>query len=117
MRQQTLDSLRDSDAKEQTLRSAWTFRRCATTASRFRSPKSDVLLMPDAVDPIYIKTIQALPHGVTLFRRPTELQYREHPATIRCVVPACEREWRAGTQFSLVCGEPITWRAIADIAQ
>ncbi len=76
-----------------------------------------MLLLPNTVGPQYILTIQVLPHGVTLYRRPTVRQYMEHLATINCVVPACRREWRMGTQFYLECGEPIAWRAIADIAQ
>mgnify|MGYP000385306328 CR=1 FL=1 len=79
--------------------------------------KADVLLLPNVVGPQHILTIQVLPRGVTLYRRPTVRQYREHLATIHCVVPACGREWRIGTQLCLECGEPITSRAIADIAQ
>ena len=36
--------------------------------------KADVLLLPDAVGPQFILTIQASPHGVTLYRRPAEQQ-------------------------------------------
>ncbi len=79
-------------------------------------PKADVLLRPRVVGPQYYLPIQVLPLGVTLYRRPTVRQYREHLATNHCVVPACKREWRIGTNF-LERGEPITWRAIAATAQ
>ncbi len=88
----------------------------ADKVTTFKS-KADVLLLPNVVGPQYILRIHVLPIGVTLYRRPTVRQYREHLATISCVVPACGREWRIGTQFCLECGEPITWFAIADIAQ
>ncbi len=76
-----------------------------------------MLLLPNVVGPQYILTIQVLPNGVTLYRRPTVRQYREHLATINCVVPACGREWRIGIQFGIECGEPIKWRALADLVQ
>ncbi len=76
-----------------------------------------MLHLPSAVGPRCILTMRVVPVGVTFYRRPTVQQYREHPATINCVVPACGREWRIGTQFCRECGEPVSWRAIASITQ
>ena len=50
-------------------------------------------------------------------RRTTEQEYSENAHTIRCVDPKCARLWTLGTQFCLECGEPMTWRAFADLVQ
>jgi hypothetical protein len=78
---------------------------------------ANVLLMPHPVGPEYITTIQVMPNGVSLYRRPSPEQLRWRLATINCVASTCGLAWRIGTQFCLTCGEPITWRAIADLMQ
>ena len=79
----------------------------------FRSA-AGVLLIPDPVPVLFIRWVQVLPAGLTIYKRPEEWRYDDVWPLQSIICPTCSAEWRLGQWICLKCWEPMTTRAVHD---